>query len=516
MRRASFGGPWAARLSLVASVPVLLAPGIPIGPGKDAAVFVLFGERLRDGFVPYRDMWDHKPPGVYLLNAAGQTILPWLDPALVSWVLSVVFTAGSILIVQAMICRLASRRSAWLWSLVCLVGIASYPMVLGGGLTEPFALWPLLGATWLVVTRPGRPVSGSLPAAELLRDAGCGFLLACACLLSLQAAPAAIVVGAAAAIGDWRLGPELVKGAARRIAALVAVGVGGFAVAAPTALCLVAVGAWSDALDQLLTYNQAYRNAVGSDALLPVVVLMVGWLVVAATISVALMLRAPRNSGRVEWISLAWLLAMTLYLAYQGRLYLHYLVLLAPPLVALAVAGTRWLARSLALPDAGPRLMAMPIAAVFVAGISVSALVTGDLLVMTLTTEAGAKSDADRAAAWIHEHASRDGSLFVWGDDPALYLLSGLSPSDRYLYEFPLITPGYGSPARTAAVVEEWASHPPAVIAETPSAVPLFRAPQSDSDDRNLDSMGPLRDFVRRHYVIGASFGAIDLYVLST
>ena len=70
--------------SLVVLTGILFSPGLIFGPWVDAAVFVLAGARIREGFVPSRDFWDHKPPGGYLLNALGQTVLPWIDPWLVS------------------------------------------------------------------------------------------------------------------------------------------------------------------------------------------------------------------------------------------------------------------------------------------------------------------------------------------------------------------------------------------------------------------------------------------------
>ena len=58
--------------SLVAASALLLSPGLILGAPLDSAVFVLAGSRIRDGAMPYKDLWDHKPPGVYLVNALGQ------------------------------------------------------------------------------------------------------------------------------------------------------------------------------------------------------------------------------------------------------------------------------------------------------------------------------------------------------------------------------------------------------------------------------------------------------------
>lgn len=142
----------APSFSLVAAAALLLSPGLWLGPGFDASVYTLAGLRIRDGYMPYTDLFDNKPPGLYLLNAFGQMLLPWLDPWLVAWILSLMFTACAVLVVNRLLRRRLSPVAAFLASLVCLVGVASYPIALGGGLTETFAILPLILALYTVST----------------------------------------------------------------------------------------------------------------------------------------------------------------------------------------------------------------------------------------------------------------------------------------------------------------------------------------------------------------------------
>ena len=55
----------AAAVLAALSVAVLV-PNHPAGrdPAEDTGVFLYAAQRLLDGGVPYRDIWDHKPPGV--------------------------------------------------------------------------------------------------------------------------------------------------------------------------------------------------------------------------------------------------------------------------------------------------------------------------------------------------------------------------------------------------------------------------------------------------------------------
>ena len=62
----------AVPLLVLVSIAVLL-PNHPAGrdPAEDTGVFFYAAQRLLDGGVPYRDIWDHKPPGVYFVDAVG-------------------------------------------------------------------------------------------------------------------------------------------------------------------------------------------------------------------------------------------------------------------------------------------------------------------------------------------------------------------------------------------------------------------------------------------------------------
>src|SRR5688572_18653714 len=45
-------------------------------PSRDSGVFLYVGWRLLRGDIPYRDVWDHKPPLIYFIDALGLTLTP--------------------------------------------------------------------------------------------------------------------------------------------------------------------------------------------------------------------------------------------------------------------------------------------------------------------------------------------------------------------------------------------------------------------------------------------------------
>src|SRR5689334_10365233 len=54
---------------LVAAFQILMFPF-----GRDQGIYALVGEGILRGQVPYRDLWDFKPPGVFLVYAFAQGI----------------------------------------------------------------------------------------------------------------------------------------------------------------------------------------------------------------------------------------------------------------------------------------------------------------------------------------------------------------------------------------------------------------------------------------------------------
>jgi hypothetical protein len=476
-------------LPCLALAAALLAPGLLVGPSLDAAVFAEVADRMRAGATLYVDVWDHKPPGMYLLLLSGQMLLPWLRPWLVSWLLSVLATAGTATLIHGICRRLGlSSMAAWVAAVGALVVTGQFLTALGGGLTEPFAALLLAGAQQLALRSWGRE-RAAVPAAFA------GVLMALAMLLSVQAAPALLPIGWLLAAGSRSIIRRLAWAAAGFVAPLAA-----------CAAWLAAIGALDGAADAVVTYTGAYRavaSATGAALAGPVMawtLLALLFLAIPAAMGVVEARRQPGPARDLSVACLAWIALTLASFVVQGRLFGHYVIPLAIPLGVLAAFGAE---RLRALPTGQRSRLLLPILATCL----VSAMAAGVAGAMELEPISVDHERSLLAATTIDMSSDADDPILVWGNEPELYLDSDRASTTPYLYLYALVTPGYATPQLIRQTLDALEGRPPKLIVDAGSSAPgqpgfqalLIPRPLA-SDGRDLDLLDPLRAFVRDSY----------------
>ncbi|MEH2163370.1 MAG: glycosyltransferase family 39 protein [Nostoc sp.] len=103
-------------LCLILSSPLFFFRGIGI---FDDSVFLKIGELILDGLVPYRDVFDNKPPGIYYLGAAIAAVSNshWLAPRIFLFIFATVFGAWVIQYTNKYWGRLAAYFVAWIFGI---------------------------------------------------------------------------------------------------------------------------------------------------------------------------------------------------------------------------------------------------------------------------------------------------------------------------------------------------------------------------------------------------------------
>jgi hypothetical protein len=199
----------------------------------------------------------------------------------------------------------------------------------------------------------------------------------------------------------------------------------------------------------------------------------------------------PLELGASVWIALG-----VVVVALQGQFFGHYILPLAAPLAILAMPVFAHAARQLATRRTD-RVVSYTLLAVSFA-LPVPFIVA---------LEPGVVRDDPVAATarYIDTSTPPDDAIFVWGNEPYVYLSSQRRPSGRFVYMFPLTHPRYATPALVDGLLADWEQDPPSLIVDAsnnPTAVsahPLLGAWIWDGDPV-LDHLAPLREFVRERY----------------
>ena len=137
----------AGAMALIYSL-LLLTSNSPLfrAYGADSAIFVTIGRAIAGGAVPYVDIFDHKGPVIFYINALAQAV--W--PSVVSvWALEALWLFASLLVLRR-IARALGVRSIWAVGLVQLAYLALMAVHLdGGNYTEEYCnLFTLLAIAW--------------------------------------------------------------------------------------------------------------------------------------------------------------------------------------------------------------------------------------------------------------------------------------------------------------------------------------------------------------------------------
>ena len=172
----------------------------------DSGFYAYFGKAILHGQLPYRDLWDNKPPLGYYLNALallvfGQT--PWGI-----WWSSVLWILGCMVLLFVVIKRLFGGITAGVISTILLVALMNPQIFQGGNLTEVYGLAPqigIIGISYLFFTNHRKPLFALLA----------GVLTACAFLIkqpTIMLGCSAILLMIVSSISEWKIREAIKSG----------------------------------------------------------------------------------------------------------------------------------------------------------------------------------------------------------------------------------------------------------------------------------------------------------------
>jgi len=105
-------------------------------PSRDSGVFLYVGWRLLSGAVPYRDVWDHKPPLIYFTDALGLSFTPHSLWGI--WFLQLILIFFTLLVIYKLLDREFGVYAALAGTTILTSGLLT--ILEKGNVTEEYAL----------------------------------------------------------------------------------------------------------------------------------------------------------------------------------------------------------------------------------------------------------------------------------------------------------------------------------------------------------------------------------------
>ncbi|MEW6404579.1 MAG: glycosyltransferase family 39 protein [Chloroflexota bacterium] len=451
-------------LFLILLVTAILLPRSPLEqsiPPRDSGVFLYVGQQILDGQIPYRDTWDHKGPVIYYLNALGLYLaqgsrwgvwwIQWLSLALAAILGHTVLrrTFGQ------MPALLASF--AWIISLVLVLG--------GGNYTEEYGLLLQLSALfffWKSLNSP-RP----RPFVFLL-----GITFAAAFWLRPN------LIGVHLSIGIVALSRLIFSPERRSVFQWVlAFAAGALTVSLPLLTYFARQGAAPSLIDQFLHYNLIYSSVTAEekiDALLEGLQLLTrsgvtftafaGWVIGCLPLFAKpgeLMEKAP-----LLCVALVGLPIDLFLVSASGRSYHHYYLTWLPVFAILTAQWASSISIQFKPAETALQQFKLESRAVWTMALIVAFALPShrDIIAPVFELVYTDPPSTPLVVKRIWNYTTPDDYLLVWGAEASYNFLSERRSPSRFMYQYPLLTCGYGTDAMVGEFLDALQRHKPLII----------------------------------------------------
>lgn len=542
-------------LALLTVITLLALPVLTYPLGRDQGEFATIGRGLLEGRVPYRDLWNPKPPAVFYVYAAAMAVLGRSTEALRALDLLLVLGVGAGLFSLG---RRFASSSVGLWA--ALVFAVFYLTESFWTLTQNDGL-VLLPMVWALVfmVKAASPnyqasdgVCSPFPVMAILSAFLAGVLCGMAVWFKYPFALFGLVVVASFFILRWQKTPVAARHAVSLNAAawlpFLAFLFGGLVALAAGAVYLLALGAWAGLLESAQVTAGYTALTLNISDLVPLLQTALGFrwqqwglLFLLAALGAFLpypvhRIPAPLPDGEAErpgvrarWLIVyLWLLAGLVIMLVQAKGYDYHWLPMLPPLSLLAARALDGLlfrlkhaASTLASPQGempgASALLALAFLLLLALNLWPRALpyLTGqqDRLAYAAGFQGGefVASESLAVADYLRARTTPGDSLFIWGFRPEVYYLSGLNPATRFIFQFPLVADWYPAAWRQETVDTLWAALPPYVLVLQADYMPWVTGRHEDSHTL-LQAYTELNNWLMFNYERDTQIGSFFLW----
>jgi hypothetical protein len=536
-RESPGGDEWLDRMAMAAALVTIgfcLFHLVLFRYGRDQGIYAMVADAMTRGGAPYRDAWDFKPPGIFLVYAVARALFGASEHGV-----RVLEAVGFGTLVYAFVVlsrRFVGDGRAGLVAGAAAVGTHVQLEFWHTGQPESFGAvaiaWALVCATY--VPRAGDPHRERKERAALI---AAGALYAAAALFKPPLGGGFLVSLGFLVVGSWRKASaeHRVRAALRPI---VAFALGGALSVGLTVAYFVSKGALKDLYDTLFVFTPHYTKLSFNPqwfwgfAYMAFEQWAVGFSAFLAC-GMVLFLALPRlheREGEGAWHVLGLAVPQILGVGLQAKFFpYHYGAVL--PLAALLAgwgAWKLWIRARGTLPG-----IAAFVVLLYVLGDARGA--TRDLedtfwvrcqkrwhalrdpsqrtaiqdeLYSVADVNAGANR---RVAEWLASHTEVADRVFVWGFEPEIYDLARRQPATRYVYNVAQRVP-WSRETREILMRDLEKTPPRAVVVEHRDVFPQVTGDRYDSAD-SLRGFPALFDLLRDDYRLVDTIEDFDLYL---
>ncbi len=491
------------------AIVFLFSQLLMFGYGRDQGIYAMVADAVLRGEMPYRDAWDFKPPGIFLVYALSRALF---GPSQVGIrVLEVIGLAGTCAALVKLGERFLGGRAAGF--LAAALAVIAHVQLEFWHTAQPESFGGMLTVFALLLT--ARPEGEEAPRPWALFLAG--VLFGMTGLLKPPLAGGGAVLALWLAHREW----QSAAGAARRGRLVSAakpalwIAAGG---ATPIALCalwFLKKGALSELHQVLFVFTPHYTRLGWEGSTLGGMVYwgFAEWLMSyssAVSIGVLLALGFGADAREKRWLSL-FLGVVAIHavgVVMQAKFFPYHWGATWPVTAIVAAFGYGKLRGRLARHG---RLGAALFGAAVIAGcfgrsgtkdteesflkrcVKRVAIARGGFADRAgwdrLSTVADVNAADNRAVAdYLREKVPADRPVFVWGFEPVIYDLADRRPASRFLYNVPQRVGWSKAPMREVLLRDLAANPPAAVVVEHNDLIPMVTGDA-------VDSAGVLFDF---------------------
>jgi hypothetical protein len=433
----------------------------------DPGVFLYFGWRILNGEIPYRDIWDHKPPLIYYINALGEFLTPnslwgiWLLEFLSLFIASYI----GYRIFKFVFGKSSAVLSTFYW-LITLFFILRL-----GNLTEEFALPIQFASIWIFIQiinkkhiKANSYILGVFTALLFfLKQTNVGICLAIFLVLSIH-----------------RIKSRKYR---QLILDSVALILGFFSIVAIISIYIGANGALSDFWNNTFIYNVPYLSKSPLTAIYSSFIglgnlMTTGFLIIGCLGGFFALKTWRSKTLKNDSLHEILLLSITdipiefLLISLSGRAYEHYYITLLPPFAILVAFAFQEISGFVT------KNTSRKLSPHFLLGYSLLLLVFGvSLPYIEQFKQINNLSNNDLIHA-ISDLTDTSDNVLVYGANAGINYKSKHTSPSRYVYQYPLYTENYVSEKMILEFMDDIILNKPSLILDTHNpATPFFDFP---------------------------------------